>query len=378
MQEADDPRDAMLLPDEVLFRLAREVGTPLTIYDEADIRRRAQALRSAFAWNGGFHNFFPVSCCANPAILRILCEEGFGLACRTTEELRLAGEAGCAPDMTRYMPIFPSPEELHTCRETGDLVLDDADLILRLERLGELPNRIALRYCPKPRAGMQFRGLGRITESCLGMDKAQLLRGVRELRLKGTGEIGLMMQVHRRPVDCACYFAAARLLFSLAAELKQLDLPVGFCDLGGDLRRGEDLGCLSAGIRREFEQLLSSDGMENCGVQLQLGRALVFPGTLTLATVNGVKQEKILGLDLPEALLSPASRITVLGNHCLRGRKRYAVTDRLGQQKELRLLPECRRGSVLALHPAELPAEKTYLFDANGILRDITAPTERR
>ena len=82
--------------------------------------------------------------------------------------------------------------------------------------------------------------------------------------------------------------------------------------------------------------------------------------------------------DLPEALLSPASRITVLGNHCLRGRKRYAVTDRLGQQKELRLLPECRRGSVLALHPAELPAEKTYLFDANGILRDITAPTERR
>ena len=128
----------MLLPDEVLFRLAREVGTPLTIYDEADIRRRAQALRSAFAWNGGFHNFFPVSCCANPAILRILCEEGFGLACRTTEELRLAGEAGCAPDMTRYMPIFPSPEELHTCRETGDLVLDDADLILRLERLGEL------------------------------------------------------------------------------------------------------------------------------------------------------------------------------------------------------------------------------------------------
>ena len=48
--------------------------TPFHIYDERGIRENARALRTAFAWNTGFKEYFAVKATPTPAILKLLRE----------------------------------------------------------------------------------------------------------------------------------------------------------------------------------------------------------------------------------------------------------------------------------------------------------------
>ena len=55
-----------------------QIPTPFHLYDEREIRARARALAAAFSWNPGFKEYFAVKATPNPAIVRILAEEGCG------------------------------------------------------------------------------------------------------------------------------------------------------------------------------------------------------------------------------------------------------------------------------------------------------------
>ena len=46
--------------------IIRQIPTPFHIYDEAGIRANARALRRAFSWNPGFHEYFAVKATPNP------------------------------------------------------------------------------------------------------------------------------------------------------------------------------------------------------------------------------------------------------------------------------------------------------------------------
>ena len=69
------------LDDEVFFRAAEKFPTPFHLYDEQGIRRRARRLKAAFAWCKDFREYFAVKALPNPAVLRIMKEEGCGLDC---------------------------------------------------------------------------------------------------------------------------------------------------------------------------------------------------------------------------------------------------------------------------------------------------------
>ena len=51
---------------EKLEEIAAQFPTPFHLYDEAGIRRNAQALKDAFAWNKGFKEYFDVNATPNP------------------------------------------------------------------------------------------------------------------------------------------------------------------------------------------------------------------------------------------------------------------------------------------------------------------------
>ena len=68
--------------------------TPFHLYDEKGIRETARNLAGAFAWNGGFREYFAVKACPNPFILKILKEEGCGVDCASITELMLAKAVG--------------------------------------------------------------------------------------------------------------------------------------------------------------------------------------------------------------------------------------------------------------------------------------------
>lgn len=53
-----------------LEEIIRTYPTPFHLYDERGIRENARAVNAAFAWNGGFKEYFAVKATPTPAILK--------------------------------------------------------------------------------------------------------------------------------------------------------------------------------------------------------------------------------------------------------------------------------------------------------------------
>ena len=79
---------------EKLDEIAAQYATPFYLYDEAAIRETARRVNKAFAWNQGFKEYFAVKATPNPAILKILHEEGCGADCSSYTELQMADAVG--------------------------------------------------------------------------------------------------------------------------------------------------------------------------------------------------------------------------------------------------------------------------------------------
>ena len=76
------------LPDSVFEQAAARFATPFHLYDEAGLRRNARDLKKAFSWCSDFQEYFAVKALPNPAILRILKEEGCGVDQRNGADAR--------------------------------------------------------------------------------------------------------------------------------------------------------------------------------------------------------------------------------------------------------------------------------------------------
>ena len=77
-----------------LDEIVKQYPTPFHLYDERGIRANARAVNAAFAWNGGFREYFAVKANPNPSILKIFREEGCGADCSSLTELMLAEKCG--------------------------------------------------------------------------------------------------------------------------------------------------------------------------------------------------------------------------------------------------------------------------------------------
>ena len=67
------------LSDAVFEQAAEQFATPFHLYDERGIRQNARDLNAAFAWCPDFKEYFAIKALPNPAILRLLKEEGCGV-----------------------------------------------------------------------------------------------------------------------------------------------------------------------------------------------------------------------------------------------------------------------------------------------------------
>lgn len=63
---------------EQLEEIIKTYPTPFHLYDEKGIRENAKAMKEAFSWNKGFKEYFAVKANANPFLINLLREYGFG------------------------------------------------------------------------------------------------------------------------------------------------------------------------------------------------------------------------------------------------------------------------------------------------------------
>ena len=133
------PLDRTLVPPAlqdagVLEALATELGTPLFVYDEDDLRRRCREYLSSFGAGNVAYAGKAFLCIA---MARLVAEEGLHLDVATGGELHVALHAGFPPERIVFHGNNKSTAELTAALDAGvgRVVADSFDELDRLERL---------------------------------------------------------------------------------------------------------------------------------------------------------------------------------------------------------------------------------------------------
>ena len=356
------------LQDDVFTRAAELFPTPFHLYDEAGIRARARRLNKAFSWCRDFREYFAVKALPNPAILRILKEEGCGLDCSSATELTLAKACGFRGEEIILSANAMPPEEFTQARELGAYInLDDLTDIETLRTHGGIPECVCLRYNPGGQFSIGNTIMGNPGEAKYGFMLSQLKEGLRTLKELGVRSFGLHAFLSSNTTDPGYYPELARTLLALGKELEaEQGLRFAFADLSGGIGipylpdvPETDVEAVGEGVRKVYEEIVP-DG--TVAIKAELGRWMTGPvGWLVTRAMHEKKiYRDYIGVDASAVnLMRPAMygayhHITVCGKRDLPADHVYDVTGSLCENNDKfaiqRELPEIKPGDLLVIH----------------------------
>ena len=356
------------LPDEVFVNAAKKFPTPFHLYDEQGIRDRARLLNRAFAWCGDFREYFAVKALPNPAVLRILREEGCGLDCSSATELTLAKACGFRGGEIILSANAMPPEEFAQARKLGAYInLDDITDIDLLAENGGIPETVCLRYNPGGQFSIGNTIMGNPGEAKYGMTREQLDEALDRLKAAGVTAFGLHAFLSSNTTDESYYPALAKTLFSLGRELaEEKEIRFAFADLSGGIgipyRPEEpptDIMAVGEGVRKAYEEIFPEGGV---GIKTELGRWMTGPvGWLVTRAVHEKRiYRDYIGVDacavhlIRPAMYGAYHHITVCGKRDLPADHVYDITGSLCENNDKfaveRPLPEIRMGDLLVIH----------------------------
>ena len=356
------------LSDEVFVRAAQQFPTPFHLYDEQGIRERARRLNAAFAWCPDFREYFAVKALPNPAVLRIMKEEGCGLDCSSATELTLAKACGFSGEEIILSANAMPPEEFAQARKLGAFInLDDISDIDLLRTHGGIPSTVCLRYNPGGTFSIGNTIMGNPGEAKYGFTLLQLKEGLSILKAEGVTDFGLHAFLASNTIDPDYYPGLAEVLMTLGKELAaEFSLRFAFVDLSGGIsipyrpeEQEPDIEQVGEGVRRVYEKLFPEGGV---AVKTELGRWMTGPcGWLVTHAVHEKKiYRDYIGVDASAVnLIRPAMygayhHVTVCGKRDWPADHEYDITGSLCENNDKfaweRKLPEISLGDLLLIH----------------------------
>ncbi len=357
---------------EQIEEIVKTYPTPFHIYDEKGIRRNAQALKEAFAWNKGFKEFFAVKATPNPFLIDILREYGCGCDCSSLTELMLSDAMGIKGEDIMFSSNDTPAEEFEYAAKIGATInLDDISHIEFLEKtIGRLPETISCRYNPG--------GLFKITTDIMdnpgdakyGFTTEQLFEGFRILREKGVKHFGIHAFLASNTVTNEYYPTLAKTLFEVAVQLKkETGADIRFINLSGGIgipyrpdQEPNDIMAIGEGVRKVYEEVLVPAGMGDVAIYTELGRFMMGPyGHLVVKAIHEKHTHKeYIGVDacavnlMRPAMYGAYHHITVLGKETAPCDHKYDITGSLCENNDKfavdRMLPKIDTGDYLVIH----------------------------
>lgn len=179
--------------------LVSAFGTPLYVYDEHTIRQTCRDyLRDFQAHLPGARAHYAGKAWLNPALTRILVEEGFGLDVVSAGELHVALAGGMDPEHIAFHGNGKTPEELEYALSSGvgRIIVDNDDELAVLDQLTQASasaQRIMLRITPGVDAQTHAKTTTGLRDSKFGFPlpsgqaEAALVRALRAPFLDVTG-----------------------------------------------------------------------------------------------------------------------------------------------------------------------------------------------
>ena len=364
---------------EQLREITEQYPTPFHLYDEKGIRENARRLKEAFAWNPGFKEYFAVKATPNPAILKILREEGCGADCSSLTELMLADRSGFSGHEIMFSSNDTPAEDFKLAAQLGAIInLDDFTHIDFLkETIGFIPETVCCRFNPGGvftigASAEGFQVMDTPGDSKYGFTREQLFEGFKKLKAMGAKRFGIHAFLASNTLSNQYYPTLAGILFQLAVELEQeTGCDVCFINLSGGVgipykpdQPANDIAVIGEGVRQQFEKILVPAGMGDVAIYTELGRFMLGPNGCLVTKVLHFKHtyKEYVGVDACAAnLMRPAMygayhHITVMGKEDAPCDHMYDVTGGLCENNDKfavdRMLPEVELGDLLVIHDA--------------------------
>lgn len=368
--------------------IAKEYPTPFHIYDEKGIRENARGLFEAFSWNAGFKEYFAVKATPNPALIRILKEEGCGVDCSSYTELMMAERLGFRGDEIMFSSNETPEEEYIYARKLGAIInLDDITHIDFLEKTAGIPEKICLRYNPGGEFTINNMIMGTPADAKYGLTRPQMFEAVKTLMAKGVKEFGVHAFLASNNIENDYYPVLARVLFELIADITaETGAKFVFVNLSGGIgvpyrpeQKKTDIKVIGEGVRKAYEEILASRGIAP-KIFTELGRYMLAPygGLITKVVHFKHTYKEYAGCDACAAhLMRPAiygayHHITVLGKEDAPCDHVYDVVGSLCENSDKfavdRKLPELEIGDYLFIHEAGAHGHSMG-YNYNGKLR---------
>lgn len=358
---------------EQIDEIVKTYPTPFHIYDEKGIRENARALKAAFSWNKGFREYFAVKATPNPFIMKVLQSEGCGFDCSSYTELLLSDEVGAKNHDIMFSSNATPDTDFKKAFELGAIInLDDFTHIDVLDKLTGIPETICCRYNP----GGEFKTDGSPNvmdtprDAKYGFTHEQIIEGYKILKAKGAKRFGIHAFLASNTLTNDYYPTLARIMFRAAVEIKEkAGVELSFINLSGGVgipykpdQPANDIAVIGEKVREAYEEILVPAGMGNVALFTELGRFMLAPYGMLIATAIREKHiyKEYIGLDACAAnLMRPAiygayHHITVLGKENSPCDHKYDVTGGLCENCDKfaidRMLPKIDLGDYIAIH----------------------------
>ncbi len=357
---------------EKLEEIAKVHPTPFHLYDEAGIRKNAENLKKAFAWNKGFKEYFAVKATPNPFLINILREYGCGCDCSSKTELMLSKAIGAVGDDIMFSSNDTPPAEFKYADDLGAIInLDDITHIDILEKtLGYLPKKLSCRYNPGGYFSIANNIMDNPGDAKYGMTTEQLFEAFKIMKSKGVEEFGIHAFLASNTVTNEYYPTLAKTLFEVAVKLKEeTGAHIKFINLSGGIgipyrpdQEGNDIFEIGKGVEKVYNEVLVPAGMDDVAIYTELGRFMLAPyGALVTRAINEKHTHKeYIGVDacavnlMRPAIYGAYHHITVMGKENETCNCKYDVTGSLCENNDKfaidRMLPKIDMGDLLFIH----------------------------
>lgn len=362
---------------DALEAICAQYPTPFHLYDEKGIRENARALNRAFSWNPGFKEYFAVKATPNPAILKILREEGCGVDCSSLTELMMSERCGFQGSEIMFSSNDTPAEEFVLADRLGATInLDDFTHIDFLEKtLGHISETISCRFNPGGvftlgESSEGFQVMDNPGDAKYGFMPEQLIEGFKKLKAMGAKHFGIHAFLASNTLSNDYFPTLAGILFRFAVELKEkTGCDIRFINLSGGVgipyrpeQPANDIAVIGEGVRKQYEEILVPAGMGDVAIYTELGRFMLGPYGHLVTRVLHEKHtwKEYIGVDACAAnLMRPAiygayHHITVMGKEDAPCDHKYDVTGSLCENCDKfavdRMLPEIDIGDLLVIH----------------------------
>ena len=357
---------------EKLEEIAAKYPTPFHIYDEAGIRRNAENLKKAFAWNKGFKEYFAVKATPNPFLINILREYGCGCDCSSVTELMLSKAIGAVGDDVMFSSNDTPPAEFKYAADMGAIInLDDITHIDIVEKtLGKLPKKMSCRYNPGGYFKISNNIMDNPGDAKYGMTTEQLFEAFKIMKSKGVEEFGIHAFLASNTVTNEYYPTLAKTLFEVAVKLKEeTGANIKFINLSGGIgipyrpdQVPNDIFEIGKGVESVYNEVLAPAGMDDVSIYTELGRFMMGPyGALVTRAINEKHTHKeYIGVDacavnlMRPAMYGAYHHITVMGKENEPCTCKYDVTGSLCENNDKfaidRMLPKVDMGDLIYIH----------------------------